>query len=304
MYIAKKMKYSKALLFTVLVYVLCWPIVFTYFGQGGSVDSPWFMLVAMGCMSIPAAVAIVVQKLFYRAPLADIGLALTFNRWFVFAALLPIVLVGATVLVSALVPEVRLSSGIEFIREQLVGIVPAEQAEKAIERIERLGVLFPLLLVGSALVAGSTINAIPALGEELGWRGLLQTDLAPLGFWRSSAVVGLVWGLWHLPIIMNGYNYPEHPVLGVFMMTLMTMLLSPILAFVRLKAGSVLAAAILHGVFNAFASLPLLFLIGGSRLTTGVTGAAGAIVLVLANAAIFLYLRRHKTLISQRPGYG
>ena len=30
------------------------------------------------------------------------------------------------------------------------------------------------------------------LGEEVGWRGLLQQELAPLGFTRASALIGAI----------------------------------------------------------------------------------------------------------------
>jgi membrane protease YdiL (CAAX protease family) len=41
-----------------------------------------------------------------------------------------------------------------------------------------------MLLIGLAL--GPTLNAVGALGEEIGWRGFLYKELAPLGFWRCS----------------------------------------------------------------------------------------------------------------------
>jgi len=140
-------------------------------------------------------------------------------------------------------------------------------------------------------VAGITINAIAGFGEELGWRGLLQKELGYLGFWRSSAVIGIIWGIWHAPIIIQGYNYPQHPLAGVFMMTVFTLLLSPIFGYVRLKARSVIAAAIIHGSLNATAGLAIMVVAGGNDLMIGVTGLAGFIVLLIVNIAIFVYDR-------------
>ena len=49
-----------------------------------------------------------------------------------------------------------------------------------------------MFLIGLAL--GPTLNAVGALGEEIGWRGFLYKELAPLGFWRCSLVTGgLTW---------------------------------------------------------------------------------------------------------------
>ena len=50
----------------------------------------------------------------------------------------------------------------------------------------------------------------------------LQRELAELGLWKSSWVIGVIWGFWHAPLILQGHNYPQHPWAGVFMMTVMT----------------------------------------------------------------------------------
>jgi membrane protease YdiL (CAAX protease family) len=75
------------------------------------------------------------------------------------------------------------------------------------------------------------------------------------------------------------------------MMTIFTLLLSPIFGYVTLKARSVIAAAIAHGTLNGTAGIPLLVIAGGNDLTVGVTGLAGFVVLALVNLAIFAYER-------------
>ena len=139
---------------------------------------------------------------------------------------------------------------------------------------------------------GITINAVAAFGEELGWRGLLQREFGFMGFWKSSAIIGLVWGIWHGPIILQGHNYPEHPHAGVLMMILFCLLLSPLFSYVRLKAQSVIAAAVIHGSLNATVGLAIIVVKGGNDLTVGVTGLAGFIVLTLVNLGIFIFARK------------
>lgn len=139
------------------------------------------------------------------------------------------------------------------------------------------------------MIAGITINAVAAFGEELGWRGFLQKELGYMGFWKSSAIIGIIWGFWHAPLILQGHNYPQHPVEGVFMMTVWTLLLSPIFSYIRIKARSVIAAAIIHGSLNATVGLAIMVVKGGSDLTIGVTGLAGFIVLAIVNLSIFLF---------------
>jgi hypothetical protein len=68
-------------------------------------------------------------------------------------------------------------------------------------------------------IAGDSVDAVAAFGEDLGCRGLLLRELEPFGFWRSSVLIGVIWGSWHAPLILHRHNYPEHPWVGVFLMT-------------------------------------------------------------------------------------
>lgn len=63
-------------------------------------------------------------------------------------------------------------------------------------------------------------------------------------------MLGVIWGAWHWPIILMGYNYPGHAVLGVVLMTLYTMGLAVVLGYAVLRSGSVLLSAYLHGLNN------------------------------------------------------
>jgi membrane protease YdiL (CAAX protease family) len=113
-----------------------------------------------------------------------------------------------------------------------------------------------------ALVLGAvqTVLLAPILaivlgfGEEYGWRGYLQSELFTLGRVRGVVLVGVIWGAWHWPLILMGYNYPGHPVLGVVLMTLYTTGLAVVLSYAVLRSGSVLLAAYLHALNNQVAN--------------------------------------------------
>lgn len=139
------------------------------------------------------------------------------------------------------------------------------------------------------LIFGATINAVAAFGEEFGWRGFLQKQFEYMGFWKMALIIGIIWGLWHAPIIIQGYNYPQHPVWGVFMMIIFTFLFTPLIAYVRIKSESVIAAAIMHGTLNATAGISFLFIAGGNDLTTGELGLAGFISMALVNVFLVVY---------------
>ena len=53
-----------------------------------------------------------------------------------------------------------------------------------------------------------------AFGEEVGWRGWLLTSLRPLGTWPALIIVGVIWGLWHAPLILLGYNFARPDITG------------------------------------------------------------------------------------------
>ncbi len=95
------------------------------------------------------------------------------------------------------------------------------------------------------------INSVFGFGEELGWRGYLLPRLMPLGRTRAYVLTGVIWGLWHAPIILVGFNYPGYPVLGVLWMAGMTTALSLYMNELTLRHRSSILAAWMHGVFNS-----------------------------------------------------
>jgi membrane protease YdiL (CAAX protease family) len=69
-----------------------------------------------------------------------------------------------------------------------------------------------------------------------------------------------------------------------YSMAAFQLLLSPIFSYIRIKSGSVIAAAILHGTLNATGGLSIM-IVNGNEL---VTGASGFIILSILNLLIFV----------------
>jgi len=112
-----------------------------------------------------------------------------------------------------------------------------------------------------AFTLGILLNMIFTFGEEFGWRGYLLPRLSPLGGVQAAIITGIVWGLWHAPVIvLNGYNYPGHPWLGVVMMVIFTVALSMIFSWLRFRSGSVWPSTLAHAAFNAQAGFAIVFL--------------------------------------------
>jgi uncharacterized protein len=124
-------------------------------------------------------------------------------------------------------------------------------------------------------------------GEEYGWRGYLQGELIKLGRIRGIALVGVIWGLWHAPIIMMGHNYPGYPIAGVFLMTLYCVGLAFVLGYAVLKSGSVWLAAFLHGINNqVFGFLVIMFYAPGDPVFSFGAGIYGIATLAVVVALI------------------
>ena len=110
--------------------------------------------------------------------------------------------------------------------------------------------IFLILAAVQSVLLAPILAIVIAFGEEYGWRGYLQSELLKLGRVRGVLLVGVIWGAWHWPIILMGFNYPGYPLLGVLLMTLYTTGLAVVLGYAVLKSGSVLLAAYLHALNN------------------------------------------------------
>jgi membrane protease YdiL (CAAX protease family) len=295
------MRFKKVALFIGLTFLANWLMAILFFAFGGKWGTTASLLMAAGYMFVPMVIAVIIQKFIYKEPLKEpLGISFKLNRWFLIAWLLPPVIALACLGVSLLLPGTEYSPSMEGLLERYKSIVTAEQLQQMqnFPSVFRSHPILMGLLLG--LIAGITVNAVAGFGEELGWRGFLQRELGFLGFWKSSVVIGIIWGVWHWPLILRGHNYPQHPVIGIFMMVVLCVLLAPIFSYVRLKAKSVIAAAIIHGSFNGTYGLALMVVKGGSDLTVGVVGLAGFVVLAIINLGIFIYDR----FLAKEPVYG
>jgi len=107
----------------------------------------------------------------------------------------------------------------------------------------------------------ATILTIPqALGEELAWRGYLQNIFVnKFGVIKGIVFLGIIWGLFHLPLNLAGYNYPETPILGGFVyMTITCISLGAVFGWARVKTNSVWPAAVAHAAYNVIITIMVL----------------------------------------------
>jgi membrane protease YdiL (CAAX protease family) len=156
---------------------------------------------------------------------------------------------------------------------------------------------YNLLLISilQIIIIGPVINIIPTLGEELGWRGYLLPKLRMLLSDRAALVItGIIWGMWHIPVIVMGHNYGTdymgYPWLGILAMIVFCVGLGVIEGYISIKLESVIPAAMIHSAVNAGAGLPILLVNGGYNPILGpaITGFVGGLPLTVLAVVLLI----------------
>jgi uncharacterized protein len=265
-------------------------------------------VLAIGYMPAPLAAALIVERLDRRGYLMrrifTRGLLSSWRRLVVVAAAVVAALIGGMLGLSWLTGNVGGITGagrVLFSSEDLVSNVIANagvsmDAAAVAALSAQMPSLWLLVLItfGSALLVGFSVNGLFAFGEEYGWRGWLADELRPLGGFWANVVTGILWGLWHAPLILLGYNYGSYRLPGVVFMVAWCVAASFLLWRAREVTGSVLAAAILHGSINGFAGMFLVVLVDANPLVAAPMGAVGIAVISLV-AAVFWWLTRQQS---------
>jgi hypothetical protein len=231
----------------------------------------------------PAIAALVVTRNMPWATRRDVlALRRGSGLWLLAAWLIPATIVAVATLGSVLVPGTRLLSPAHGLRL----VVAAHSASQAAKFDRIPDSLLSGLLVFQAFVIGPLINAPLMLSEELGWRGCLWSEWRGLGFMKSALATGIVWGLWHAPLIAMGLNYPDAPIAGIGIMTVFCVLLTPALHHVRDRGDSIAHACIFHGTINAGATLGALCVESPTWIGRGIVGLPGLATLAVASAIV------------------
>jgi membrane protease YdiL (CAAX protease family) len=145
-------------------------------------------------------------------------------------------------------------------------------------------------LLGLSLTFVSFLSLFSAAGEEIGWRGYLLPRLIDAEVPRPLLLSGLVWAVWHLPIILSGQYAPgPSRALSAAVFVLTVTGIGFVIGWMRLTTGSVWPAITLHGVWNA--------VIQGTFDTStkgpsAWVGEAGILVAALTLAVAWLLVRK------------
>jgi membrane protease YdiL (CAAX protease family) len=101
---------------------------------------------------------------------------------------------------------------------------------------------------------GLLVACLAALGEEVGWRGLLVPELAKAtSFGKAVILTGIIWAIWHYPAIIFADYRSEAPLwFQLSLITLAVLGYSVLTAWLRLRTGSIWPTVLWHGAHNLF----------------------------------------------------
>jgi len=115
------------------------------------------------------------------------------------------------------------------------------------------GTITLLTMIVLLSIVGVVKNIGSTLGEEIGWRGFFIYELRKLfSFGTVSIISGLIWAIWHWPIIFLIYKGSGNLLLHITAFTVMIVAISVILAYYTFKSNSLWPAALFHSVHNIF----------------------------------------------------
>ena len=281
---------KKAIRYSVAVCLFSWAVfAVAHWGFGMGVDTPkGLMLFSTVYMFFPLITALVLQAI-DKEKFNHTGLVNFKVSWpWVVAWLLPVAMTLACILVNGCMPGVEL----QYNSDQLINQyhVPEDQQEMVREQMGQMpAYLIIIITLVGGLIAGITINAIAAFGEEYGWRNYLVGALCEVKFWKAALFIGILWGIWHFPLILMGHNYPNEHYWGIPLMVVMCILLGIIELYFVLKTKSMIVAAIMHGTVNAVSGVVIYFTLGGNDFLNGMPGLSGFIVMAATILCIWIY---------------
>ena len=148
-----------------------------------------------------------------------------------------------------------------------------------------------------AFLSALAFNLFAALGEEIGWRGLLVPELSKfMGFTQLALLSGAIWAVWHLPLVIFGQYHGIGPLwFSLLVFIPQVTAAGVVLAWLRLKSGSVWVAVLFHGFWNLFIQqiYPALTVRSpASEMITGEFGWLGALLWVLIALVLWHYRDR------------
>lgn len=287
-------------LYIVFAYGISWAVALVILLRGGLANSPEIapgftealLLTAVGYMVAPA-IAHVLTRLLTREGWQDTALRPHFRKgrryWLVAWLGTPALLIAGAAVYFILFPA-NFDGSLSFAAQIL-----ADLEAQAGETVPFTPASLAVVQIIQAIILGPILNAIPIFGEEFGWRAYLQPKLMPLGWRKAMIWMGVIWGVWHWPLVAMGHgfglDYPGAPWTGLLVFTWFTFVVGIFFGWLTLKGRSVWPAVIGHGALNGLAPAAVIFVQGSPNPLVGPTAAGLVAGIGFSVVGLWLLLR-------------
>lgn len=276
------------LIFLIVAFGLSWLVASPVWFTGG-LRSPAFVIVGVVMMTTPSLGVLAVwwtrnRTTGARAWARRTGLTLGTSKKRTFI-LLGVAWIGTPAVVIA---ALAISSAL--------GLLSLDLRHFSLFQHELAGRKLPIpigtlavIQVVAAITIAPFVNAIAAFFEEWGWRGWLLPRLTRFGVLPALLISGVIWGLWHAPLTLLGYNYPQLGAWAAPMFVGACVLFGILSGWLRLRTGSIWPSVLAHGSLNATAGLVLL--LGDAAhppqlQIVGITGVVGWVLLAAISVVV------------------
>ena len=257
---------KRVIKFVGITYVIAWTL--QIIGSLYMINNPGMTgeMVFKGCLAV-CMFAPLVAALIANGNLKGMGWKPKFKGnigWLFFAAYVTIPLVAlGTALFFVIFPNLFDGSG-----SMLIAQTEAQGVDLG-KMLEQSGIdirTYMIIQIVPAALIAPFINIITAIGEEAGWRGFLYPEInksfGKIGTWLIG---GTFWGVFHFPAMIfggyeYGFDYIGAPVLGLVTFTVCCIVLGILEEVIYDRTKCIWYAALLHGSFNAIATIPQMFM--------------------------------------------
>jgi membrane protease YdiL (CAAX protease family) len=229
--------WARPAVFLALVWAVSLPVYWYLWGHPQALTGK----LALGLFWWVGAAAALTMLIFKR-PLRELGLRWPGWRWMALSYAIPMLSAGVVWLVALL-----RGRGIPPVMAQRMAATGGGHLHNPV-----------LLALGGLAGVGVVLFAMAlfgAMGDELGWRGLLAPLLVKRMGWKTAGLLsGVLWMLWDLPLfVMEQRRGTGLDGLSVASFVVTLVASSVVFLWLRLKTASFWPCAVLHASYSAWA---------------------------------------------------
>jgi hypothetical protein len=240
-------EFRKIVPFLAITFTITWIVEFAMMMRGFNLSSVPPMIAqfaVMAVMIVPALSALITVRFINKEGFKCLNIRIgSWQPYFITLILVPLIflLIHLITWIFKLgSPDWQLVSFFELIKT----------AGGDITTVPKPSFVLAVLFAASFFIT-PFFNGIWGFGEELGWRGYLLPNLLPLGKFKAYALLGVIWALWHAPLIFMGFRYGNQPLYGLLVFTLLLIAISIYMNEMTIRYKSSILAGFIHGALNA-----------------------------------------------------